>query len=124
MSRKKSVRFQPRRGCDVCYVSTVMAPDPSLSERFEMRATEAWLAAVDDWRRTQPDLPSRGEAIRRLVEQARKKPAAAMRSRWGNSGPGSISMTAMALPGCARPEFNNTAQTVFPELSRAPQRAH
>jgi len=47
-----------------------MAPDPFLSERFEMRATEAWLAAVDDWRRTQPDLPSRGEAIRRLVEQA------------------------------------------------------
>ena len=45
-----------------------MAPDPFLSERFEMRATEAWLAAVDDWRRTQPD--SRGEGIRRLVEQA------------------------------------------------------
>jgi hypothetical protein len=28
------------------------------------------LAALDDWRRHQEDLPSRAEAIRRLVEQA------------------------------------------------------
>ena len=47
-----------------------------------------------------------------------------MRSRWRNSGPGSISMTAMAFQGCARPGFNNTAQTGFPEFSRAPQRPH
>jgi len=26
------------------------------------------LATIDDWRRQQPDLPSRAEAIRRLVE--------------------------------------------------------
>jgi hypothetical protein len=31
-----------------------------------MAATE--VAAIDDWRRRQPDLPSRSEAIRRLVE--------------------------------------------------------
>jgi hypothetical protein len=43
--------------------------DPALSERLEMRATKAWIAAVDGWRRKQHDLPSRGEAIRRLVEQ-------------------------------------------------------
>jgi hypothetical protein len=44
--------------------------DPALTERFEMRATKAWIAAVDGWRRKQDNLPSRGEAIRRLVEQA------------------------------------------------------
>jgi hypothetical protein len=34
------------------------------------------LQAIDDWRREQPDLPSRPEAIRRLVElglQAKRK---------------------------------------------------
>jgi hypothetical protein len=42
-----------------------------------MRATKPWVTAVDDWRRHQSDLPSRGEAIRRLVEQsfAASKPA-------------------------------------------------
>jgi hypothetical protein len=45
-----------------------MASD--LSERFEMRASAEWLEAVDGWRRKQADIPSRGEAIRRLVEMA------------------------------------------------------
>ena len=45
-----------------------MATDLLLSNRFEMRATDSWLHRVDDWRRKQPDLPSRAEAIRRLVE--------------------------------------------------------
>jgi len=31
------------------------------------------LAAIDDWRRSQPDLPSRSEAIRRLVELGLKR---------------------------------------------------
>jgi len=44
--------------------------DELLSVRFEMRATDSWIKLVDDWRRQQPDLPSRAEAIRRLVEQA------------------------------------------------------
>ena len=35
---------------------------------FQMRASKEFLAKIDDWRRTQPDLPSRAEAIRRLVE--------------------------------------------------------
>ena len=44
--------------------------------RFEMRASDAWLKAVDDWRRKQADIPPRAEAIRRLVEvgiQAEKR---------------------------------------------------
>jgi hypothetical protein len=33
-----------------------------------IRWHEPALTAIDDWRREQPDLPPRGEAIRRLVE--------------------------------------------------------
>ncbi len=39
---------------------------------FQMRVTEDFLRVIDDWRRKQPDLPSRAEAIRRLVAQAVK----------------------------------------------------
>lgn len=42
-----------------------MAP---LTERFEMRLDTDTLAKVDDWRTDQPDLPTRSEAMRRLVE--------------------------------------------------------
>jgi len=35
---------------------------------FQMRASADWLKRIDDWRRQQVDLPSRAEAIRRLVE--------------------------------------------------------
>jgi len=38
------------------------------SERFEMRMDEDILARVDRWRSSQTDLPSRAEAMRRLVE--------------------------------------------------------
>jgi hypothetical protein len=44
-----------------------------------MRVSEQFLRTVDDWRRSQTDLPSRAEAIRRLVELAikiKKKPDA------------------------------------------------
>ena len=38
------------------------------SERFEMRLSPELIAMLDQWRREQPDLPARAEAIRRLVE--------------------------------------------------------
>jgi hypothetical protein len=38
------------------------------TERFQMRVSPSFLKTVDEWRRKQPDLPSRAEAIRRLVE--------------------------------------------------------
>jgi uncharacterized protein YfbU (UPF0304 family) len=38
------------------------------SERFEMRLDEETLTRVDNWRSEQDDLPSRAEAIRRLVD--------------------------------------------------------
>lgn len=40
------------------------------TERFEMRAPRDWLAAIDEWRREQPVIPSRAAAIRYLVEYA------------------------------------------------------
>ena len=40
---------------------------------FQMRVNEAFLSLVDDWRRRQPDMPVRSEAIRRMVEIAAKK---------------------------------------------------
>ncbi|WIA56561.1 hypothetical protein N6H05_01665 [Sphingobium sp. WTD-1] len=46
-----------------------MENDESGSARFEMRAPKSWLARVDDWRRQQPELPPRAEAIRRLVDK-------------------------------------------------------
>jgi hypothetical protein len=42
-----------------------------------MRVSESFLRMVDDWRRGQIDIPSRAEAIRRMVEIAikeKKKP--------------------------------------------------
>jgi hypothetical protein len=35
-----------------------------------MRVSEEFLRKVDNWRRGQADLPSRAEAIRRLIDQA------------------------------------------------------
>lgn len=39
---------------------------------FQMRVSEDFLRTVDDWRRRQTDVPSRAEAIRRMVELAAK----------------------------------------------------
>jgi hypothetical protein len=39
-----------------------------LTERFELRFSIETLRSLDEWRRNQPDLPSRGEAVRRLIE--------------------------------------------------------
>jgi uncharacterized protein len=49
---------------DVLY-GVIMVPK---TERFEMRLEELTLERVDAWRAEQVDLPSRSEAIRRLVE--------------------------------------------------------
>lgn len=43
------------------------------TERFEMRMTPETLKRLDDWRRGQDDLPSRAEAIRRLIDATAKK---------------------------------------------------
>jgi hypothetical protein len=48
-------------------------------KRVEIRLNAALVAAVDEWRRHQPDLPPRAEAVVRLVEMsleaaAKRKP--------------------------------------------------
>ena len=45
------------------------------SERFEMRVDADFLGTVDEWRRRQPDLPTRAEAIRRIVQAVSVEPA-------------------------------------------------
>ncbi|MGB6177208.1 MAG: hypothetical protein WBF43_12930 [Methylocella sp.] len=37
-------------------------------KRVEVRPAAALITAIDEWRRRQPDLPPRAEAILRLVE--------------------------------------------------------
>ena len=38
------------------------------TERFEMRLDIDLLNQIDEWRAQQSDIPSRGEAVRRLIE--------------------------------------------------------
>lgn len=38
------------------------------SGRLELRLPEAMEADVNEWRRRQPDLPNKSEAVRRLIE--------------------------------------------------------
>jgi hypothetical protein len=67
---------------DVLFVNTWYAkmaskprgrpPKRTQDRPFQMRVSEHFLRAVDDWRRGQIDLPSRAEAIRRIVALATK----------------------------------------------------
>ncbi|WP_428672020.1 hypothetical protein [Reyranella sp.] len=43
-------------------------PPTGVGTQIGMRWQASDLAAIDEWRRLQPELPSRTEAIRRLVE--------------------------------------------------------
>jgi hypothetical protein len=42
------------------------------TERVQIVAPRTWIEKIDEWRRQQPAIPSRSEAIRVLVEQALK----------------------------------------------------
>jgi hypothetical protein len=53
--------------------------DEEQSERFQMRVSPSFLRLIDEWRRKQPDLPSRAEAIRRLVQRGVGAPEKAAR---------------------------------------------
>ena len=48
-------------------------PSKQVQDRlFQMRVSEQFFRTIDDWRRAQSDLPSRAEAVRRMVELAAK----------------------------------------------------
>ena len=40
---------------------------------LQLYATDDFIASVDEWRRLQPEIPNRSDAIRRLVELALQK---------------------------------------------------
>lgn len=42
--------------------------DMANDRTFQMRTTDEFLRRIDSWRRLQEDLPSRAEAMRRLIE--------------------------------------------------------
>ncbi len=42
--------------------------DDKLDQRVQLVTSKALIKSVDGWRRKQDDLPSRSEAIRRLIE--------------------------------------------------------
>jgi hypothetical protein len=48
-------------------------PATGVGTLIGIRWHEPMLSAIEEWRRRQPDLPSRADAIRRLVEQALAK---------------------------------------------------
>jgi hypothetical protein len=55
-----------------------MGRKPIMTDRLKIKPVssvfdEEELRALDDWRRAQPDLPSRSEAIRRLVAAGVRK---------------------------------------------------
>ena len=43
-------------------------PEAEKMVQLMIRAAPDMIARIDDWRRLQPDLPNRAEAVRRLVE--------------------------------------------------------
>jgi hypothetical protein len=45
-------------------------PQAHLTQRFIFSSTPDLLRRIDAWRRLQPDIPSRAEAVRRLLERS------------------------------------------------------
>lgn len=51
--------------------------------RYSIAASEEDIHEIDEWRRQQPDLPGRSEAIRRLVKKALADEVATERAHAG-----------------------------------------
>tara|TARA_Y100000782_G_C10171558_1_gene260026 strand:+ start:61 stop:225 length:165 start_codon:yes stop_codon:yes gene_type:complete len=45
---------------------------PEQMKNITIRADQVFSAKIDDWRRTQKDIPSRADAVRQLVERGLK----------------------------------------------------
>jgi hypothetical protein len=53
----------------------------ALDETFNMRVPGDTLRRVDEWRRRTPDLPTRAEAVRRLIEIGLRAPRAEVQAK-------------------------------------------
>jgi hypothetical protein len=62
-----------------------MARGKTTGDLIGVRCQAELVAAIDEWRRKQPDLPNRPEAMRRLIEQALKLTTAHPRKRRGDA---------------------------------------
>lgn len=51
-----------------------MARETALPNHVQLRLSDQQSRAIDDWRRKQSDIPTRSEAIRRLVEKGLTQP--------------------------------------------------
>src|SRR3712207_1276035 len=76
MVRPGEVFHAPRRAARMCvqcyrthctHIAVKMLPSQK-DQRLFMRVDADFLRRIDDWRRQQPAIPSRSEAIRQLVE--------------------------------------------------------
>jgi hypothetical protein len=54
-----------------------------LDQRIQLVISKGQVGEIDEWRRQQPDLPTRSEAIRRLIEEGLN--ALSGRSKQGRS---------------------------------------
>jgi hypothetical protein len=77
----------------------------SRDQRVPIMLTASELRTVDDWRRHQPDLPSRSEAIRRLIEaglKAADKPIRGPEPEGGSDKPATSDKPAPRKPPAAK----------------------
>ena len=58
--------YGPPLGEDAAMVQRYQ--DEMMERRIQANMPESMILDIDDWRRRQPDVPNRSEAIRRLVE--------------------------------------------------------
>jgi hypothetical protein len=50
------------------FVETDLMADEKKDQRIPVMMSSDEVSAIDEWRRRHPDLPSRSEAIRRLID--------------------------------------------------------
>jgi hypothetical protein len=87
--------------------------DDPLDQRLQLVISKRQIAALDDWRRGQTDIPSRSEAIRRLID-------AGLTAASAPSTSGGLHAHA-ADPAKAAVQAAETAPPVRPKPKRAPK---
>lgn len=71
--RGKCVSFSHERGDFASFSGEgycLLMKKNTQDQRIQLVASSELIGKVDDWRRKQPDIPSRSEAIRRLIAQS------------------------------------------------------